>query len=358
MSTEAPAVRFNFAPGPAQLPAAVAAEVAEAVRAYPPSGRSLLELSHHSDAFAEIAATAEADLRALLGIGADHAVLFGNGGARLHYALWPPNLAAADAALGYVDTGHWSRLALAEARCQRRRVRVFDADDAGDYPEVAAADAAECALVHYVSNETLTGLAMPPPAVACPLVCDSTSDFLSAPLDIDRFALVYAGCQKNLGAAGLTVLIARIDRLQEAEILPKGFRYAEQIAARGLGHTPPIVPWFVAARMLRWLRAEGGLDEMRRRARARAQPLYECIDAAGPYRNAIAPRARSVMNVCFQLPDAALEERFLRRAAAQGLAGLRGHPAAGGVRASLYNAMPEAGADALLQFMREFARTA
>ena len=358
MSTEARAGRFNFAPGPAQLPAEVVAEVACAVRAYPPTGRSLLELGHRSDAFAEIAAESEADLRALLDIPDDYAVLFGNGGARLHYALWLPNLAAPDATVGYVDTGHWSRRALAEAQCQRRSVRVLAADAPGDYPDLSDADCADCALVHYVANETLTGLAMPTPAIAPALVCDRTSDFLSAPFDIRRYALVYAGSQKTFGTAGLTALVARRERLQEAEILPAGFRYAAQIAARGLWHTPPVLPWFVASRMLRWIRAGGGLAAMHGRARKRALPLYACIDDGGPYSNAIAARARSLMNVCFRLPDARMQERFLQQAEAAGLAGLRGHAATGGVRASLYNAMPQEGADALLEFMREFARTA
>lgn len=357
MSTSAAPARFNFAPGPAQLPPEVVAQAAEAVRAHPPRGRSILELSHRGETFDAIAAGAEADLRALLGLPDDYAALFLNGGARLHYALWPPNLAAAGDRLGFVDTGHWSRLAIAAARRAGRAVRVFAAPP-GDYPDLAAADTDGLAYLHYVSNETLTGLAMPAPAAACPLVCDRTSDFLSAPFDVRPYALCYAGAQKNLGTAGLTVLAARRDRLRADSGLPPELDYAAQLAAGCRLHTPPVYPWFVCALTLRWLRAQGGLPEMERRARARAGALYADIDASALYRNDVAPRARSRMNVCFRLPDPAREARFAAAAAAAGLLGLRGHPAVGGLRASLYNAMPEAGVDALREFMRDFERTA
>lgn len=358
MSTDAASVRFNFSAGPAQLPDEVHAETAEAIRFHPPSGRPLLELGHRSDAFAEIMSAAEADLRSLLGIPDSFAVLFGNGGARLHYALWLPNLAETTDAIGYVDTGYWSRMAIDEAVCQRREPRILTAPVPTDYPDLSPADSAGLAFVHYVSNETITGLSMPTPQVSCPLVCDRTSDFLSEPFDLSPYAMVYAGSQKNFGTAGLSVLVVRRDCIKEAQVLPRGFRYSVQIEARGLWHTPAVLPWFVASRMLRWIRAQGGLPEMQRRAHARARALYEYIDSSDFYRNDIHARARSRMNVCFFLPDAAREERFLVQAATAGLAGLRGHPVQGGIRASLYNAMPDAGADALLQFLRDFEATA
>ena len=357
MSTSAAPARFNFAPGPAQLPPEVVAQAAAAVRAHPPRGRSILELSHRSATFDAIAAGAEADLRALLDLPADYAVLFLNGGARLHYALWLSNFAAAGDRLGFVDTGHWSRLAIAAARRAGRDARVFAAPP-GDYPDLAAADTEGLAYLHYVSNETLSGLAMPAPAAACPLVCDRTSDFLSAPFDMRPYALCYAGAQKNLGTAGLSVLVARRGLLRADSGLPPELSYAAQLAAGCRLHTPPVYPWFVCALTLRWLRAQGGLPEMARRAQARAAALYADIDASPLYRNELAPRARSRMNVCFRLPDPAREARFAAAAEAAGLLGLRGHPAVGGLRASLYNAMPEAGVDALREFMRDFERTA
>ncbi len=358
MSTSAAPARFNFAPGPAQLPPEVVAQAAAAARAHPPRGRSILELSHRSATFDAIAAGAEADLRALLDLPDDYAVLFLNGGARLHYALWMPNLAAAGDRLGFVDSGHWSRLAVAAARRAGRAPRVFAQAAPGDYPDLAPGAADGLAYLHYVSNETLTGLAMPAPAAACPLVCDRTSDFLSAPHDLRPYALCYAGAQKNLGTAGLTVLAARRDRLRADAGLPPELTYAAQLEAGCRLHTPPVYAWYVCALTLRWIRDQGGLAEMERRARARAGALYADIDASPLYRNDIAPRARSRMNVCFRLPAPALEARFAAAAEAAGLLGLRGHPAVGGLRASLYNAMPEAGVDALREFMRDFERTA
>lgn len=355
MSTEDAPARYNYAPGPAQLPPEVIAEAADAVRAHPPHGRSILELSHRSPEFEAVAARAEDDLRTLLALPDDYATLFLNGGARTHYALWIQNLSAPDDRVGLVDSGFWSRQAIGEAR-RRRDVRVFPAPHPADYPDLARADTENLAFLHYVSNETLTGLSMPAPQAACPLVCDRTSDFLSGPFDIRPYALCYAGSQKNFGTAGLTVLVVRRDALREETGLPGGLSYAAQTAAGCRCHTPPVYPWYVSALMLRWIRDAGGLAEMERRARARADLVYGCIDASSLYANRIAPRARSRMNVCFTLADEALEGPFLRRAEAAGLVGLRGHKEVGGMRASLYNAMPVAGAEALVEFMRDFER--
>ena len=349
MSTEGPA-RYNYAPGPAQLPPEVVAEAADAVRSFPPHGRSILELSHRSADFDAIAEQAEGDLRALLALPDDYAVLFLNGGARAQ------NLSVPDDRIGLVDSGFWSRQAIEEAR-KLRDVRVFpESPDPADYPDLSPGDTDGLAFLHYVSNETLTGLSMPAPQTACPLVCDRTSDFLSGPFDIRPYALCYAGSQKNFGTAGLTVLVVRRDCLREETGLAPGLSYAVQARTGGLYHTPPIYPWYVGALMLRWIRDQGGLEEMERRARTRARLVYDCIDASSLYSNAIAPRARSRMNVCFTLADPELEIPFLQRAEAAGLIGLRGHKATGGMRASLYNAMPVAGAEALVEFMRDFER--
>ena len=356
MSTEDVPARYNYAPGPAQLPPEVVAEAARAVHSFPPRGRSILELSHRGTDFGLIAERAETDLRALLALPDDYAVLFLNGGARTHYVLWAQNLTAPDDRIGLVDSGFWSRLAIGEAK-KLRDVRVLpESPDPADYPDLTPNDADGLTFLHYVSNETLTGLAMPAPQATCPLVCDRTSDFLSEPFDIRPYALCYAGSQKNFGTAGLTVLVARRDCLREETGLAPGLSYAVQDRARSLYHTPPVFPWYVSALMLRWIRDQGGLEEMERRARARARLVYDCIDASSLYANRIAPRARSRMNVCFTLADPDLEAPFLRQAEAAGLVGLRGHERAGGMRASLYNAMPVDGAEALVEFMRDFER--
>lgn len=356
MSTEGGPARYNYAPGPAQLPPEVVAEAAEAVRSFPPHGRSILELSHRGPDFGAIAEQAEADLRALLALPDNYAVLFLNGGARVHYALWVQNLSTPDDRVGLVDSGFWSRQAIEEAR-KLREIRVLpDSPDPADYPDLAPADTDGLAFLHYVSNETLTGLAMPAPQAACPLVCDRTSDFLGEPFDIRPYALCYAGSQKNFGTAGLTVLVIRRDCLREETGLAPGLSYAAQARTGCLYHTPPIYAWYVSALMLRWIREQGGLEEMARRARTRAGLVYDCIDASPLYANAIAPRARSRMNVCFTLAEPGLEDAFLQQAETAGLVGLRGHKVAGGMRASLYNAMPVAGAEALVEFMRDFER--
>ena len=358
MSTEDAPARYNYAPGPAQLPPEVIAEAAEAVRSCSPHGRSILELSHRSPDFDAIAEQAEGDLRALLTLPDDYAVLFLNGGARVHYALWVQNLSTQDDRIGLVDSGFWSRQAIEEAS-RLREVRVLpESPDPTDYPDLALEDTDGLAFLHYVSNETLTGLSMPTPQVVCPLVCDRTSDFLSGPFDIRPYALCYAGSQKNFGTAGLTVLVIRRDCLREQTGLAPGLSYAIQHRAGCRHHTPPIYPWYVSALMLRWIRDQGGLEEMERRAQGRADLVYDCIDASSLYANRISPRARSRMNICFTLADPELDALFLQQAEVAGLIGLRGHKLAGGMRASLYNAMPVAGAEALVEFMRDFERKA
>ena len=356
MSTEDAPARFNYAPGPAQLPPEVIAQAADAVRSFPPHGRSILELSHRSQDFDAIAEQAESDLRTLLALPDDYATLFLNGGARVHYALWIQNLSAPEDRLGLIDSGFWSRQAIEEAR-KLRDVRVLpESPDPVDYPDLTSTDTDDLAFLHYVSNETLTGLSMPPPKAGCPLVCDRTSDFLIEPFDIRPYALCYAGSQKNFGTAGLTVLVVRRDCLREETALTPGLSYTVQARTGCLYHTPPIYAWYISALMLRWIRDQGGLEEMERRAQARASLVYDCIDASSLYANHIAPRARSRMNVCFTLENSELETAFLQRAEAAGLVGLRGHKVTGGMRASLYNAMPVAGAKALVEFMRNFER--
>ncbi len=358
MSTEAAATLFNFAPGPAQLPPEVLAQAADAVHGYPPHGRSILELSHRSPTFDTIAQQAEEDLRQLLQLPDDYAVLFLNGGARVHYALWLDNLTTSESRLSFVLGGFWSELAYAEARRHREHIQAVQAASSTDFQELAADTLADFEYVHYVSNETLTGFRMPAPQAPGRLVCDRTSDFLSEPFDIRDYAMCYAGTQKNLGCAGLTVVVARRDCLLKSTSLPPGLSYAAQLQAGCRVHTPSIFSWYVCALMLRWIVMEGGLKAMQQRAQARAEQLYQCIDASSLYVNEIAPRARSHMNICFNLAQPELESRFLEEAEAAGLLGLRGHSSVGGLRASLYNAMPEAGAAALAEFMQNFERRA
>ena len=357
MSTEAATVRYNFAAGPAQLPKPVLEQAAQAIRAIDDSGRSILELSHRSGEFDAIAERAESDLRQLLAIDPKYAVLLLASGARTHYGLWPLNLSAPDAHLGMIQSGYWSRMAADEAERFRTVVRLVQ-NDPSDYSQWDVAEAEGFDYAHYVSNETLSGLAMPTPELPCLLVCDRTSDFLSEPFDLQPYAMCYAGAQKNFGCAGLTIVIVNRELLREDTGLPAGLDYLTQMQHQCRFHTPATYAWYVASLYLRWIRNEGGLEAMAQRARARAQLLYECIDTSSLYTCHIAPRARSRMNVCFQLTEESLLETFLEQAESQGLAGLRGHSAVGGLRASLYNAMPIAGAEALASFMHEFERTA
>ena len=352
---------YNFAAGPAALPTEVMERIRDEWLDWQGNGASVIEVSHRGKPFLRVAEQAEQDLRDLLSIPADYAVLFMQGGASAQFALVPMNLAAPDATVDYLNTGYWSAKAIAEAR---RYCRVHVAADVGaPYARVPApsdiAYSGRAEYVHYTPNETIGGVefADVPETGGVPLVADMSSNILSRPIDVSQYALIYAGAQKNIGPAGLVVVIVRRDLLGRARAgTPTVFDYRAVAAEHSMLNTPPTFAWYAAGLVFQWLKARGGVAAIERQNRAKAQALYAAIDASPFYRNRVAPEARSRMNVVFQLARPELDEEFLRRADAAGLKSLKGHRVAGGMRASLYNSMPAEGVAALVDFMREFER--
>lgn len=352
---------YNFSAGPAALPLPVLEQARDELVEWQ-EGSSVMEVSHRSRAFMAVAERAESDLRDLLAVPPDYRVLFMQGGATAQFAAVPMNLAAEGARAGYVNTGHWSGRAIAEAR------RFVDAgivadEAASGYMTVPAADAVAPrpgdAYLHYTPNETIGGVEFPyiPESGDVPLVADMSSTILSRPLEVSRFGLIYAGAQKNIGPSGLTVVIVRDELVQGARIgTPVVFDYRSVADAGSMLNTPPTFAWYFAGLVFQWLKREGGVAEMGRRNRAKADALYAAIDASSFYSNPVAKDCRSWMNVPFRLADPELEKAFLAQAGAAGLTNLAGHRAVGGMRASLYNAMPIEGVRALVDFMREFER--
>lgn len=354
---------WNFSAGPATLPLPVLEHARRELLELPGAGASVLEISHRSRAFEAIVEEAEANLRELLGVPSTHRVLFLQGGASLQFAMAPMNLLPAGATAEYVLTGSWSRKALAEAeRLGRARV-VWDGADGGDatVPDLGAlALDPDAAYLHVTSNETIQGVQLPDgfePEGGAPLVCDASSDFLSRPIPVERYGLLYAGAQKNAGPAGLTIVLIREDLLERIPPgLPTMLDYRTHVEHGSLYNTPPTFAIYVFLLVTRWLRDEiGGLERMHARNREKAALLYGAIDASeGFYRGHAAREARSLMNVTFRLPSEELERTFLAEAAEHGLLGLAGHRSVGGIRASIYNAMPLEGVRALRDLMDDF----
>jgi len=354
---------FNFAAGPATLPAEVLEQVRDELLDWQHSGTSVMEVSHRGKAFMAVAQEAEALLRELLGVPQSHRVLFLQGGATGQFAAVPLNLAREDSTVDYLNTGHWSQRALREAQRYTARVNIAADESASGYTTVPEPQALRltpaAAYVHYTPNETIGGVEFPyiPETHAVPLVADMSSTLLSRPLEVARFGLIYAGAQKNIGPAGLVVVIVRADLTGRARRgTPAVWDYQAMADDHSMLNTPATFAWYVAGLVLRWLKAQGGLAVIGERNRRKAQLLYEAIDTSGFYRNPVAVGCRSWMNVPFTLADARLDEEFLAGARAAGLANLAGHRSVGGMRASLYNAMPLAGVMALIAYMREFAR--
>ncbi len=354
-----PRQRLSFAGGASALPPEVLAEVRDAIGEWNGCGQSILELAFTEHDFTAIQEEAEADLRALLALPGGYRVLFLAGGAFAQFRLVPLNLLAAGDGAAYVDTGLWSQRAIEEAACLSRV--TIAARGRNHVPPVATWDIpADAAYCHITGNETADGVQFHqfPTLARAPLVADLTADLLTAPLTVERFGLIYASAQKNLGAAGLTLVILREDLLGKGrEGIPAPLDYARQAAAASRVNTPPMFALFVAGRMLKWLRRQGGLEAAAERCRERSDLLYAAITASDLYRCPVAAPDRSQISVCFHLANPALEPEFLAQAARRGLWYLRGHPARGGLRACLYNAMPLATAAALADFMAEFAHT-
>jgi phosphoserine aminotransferase len=355
---------WNFSAGPATLPLPVLERARDELLSLPGAGASILEISHRSKALEAVIEEAESNLRDLLGIPASHRVLFLQGGASLQFSMVPMNLLRHSLApAAYVVTGSWGAKAVAGARKEGEVVVCWDGAPGGytEVPDLGRLDVPEdAAYLHVTSNETIHGVELPPgsePAAGPPLVCDASSDFLSRPLPIERYGLLYAGAQKNAGAAGVTVAIVQEELLARIpDGLPTMLDYRTYAEHRSLYNTPPSFAIYVLMLVTRWLRDEvGGLDKMHDHNREKAALLYEAIDASGGfYRGHASPSARSLMNVTFHLPTEELESRFLDEAADRGLVELRGHRSAGGIRASIYNAMPLDGVRALRELMDDF----
>ncbi|HEY8229212.1 MAG TPA: 3-phosphoserine/phosphohydroxythreonine transaminase [Rhodanobacteraceae bacterium] len=354
---------WNFSAGPAAMPEEVLKRAQQELLEWNGARASVMEVSHRGKAFMEMAARTEADLRELLGIPSNYKVLFLQGGATQHFAQVPMNIAADGQRADYIVNGHWGEKAASEAALYAVPHVAASSKENGyrSIPDRASWELdPKAAYVHITTNETIHGVEMRdiPEVDDVPLVADMSSDILSRPLDVSKFGLIYAGAQKNIGPSGLVVMIVREDLLQRhPRPLPRIFRYAEYAAADSMLNTPNTWGWYLAGLTFQWLKEQGGLAEMGRRNRAKAESLYQAIDGSGGYySNRVEPAARSRMNVIFNLHDAALEPTFVAEAAEAGLLALKGHRALGGIRASIYNAVPIEGVRALCGFMAEFRR--
>jgi len=353
---------YNFSAGPAVLPEEVLRQAQEEMLDWHGSGMSVMEMSHRGKEFISIAETAEADLRALLAIPANYKVLFLQGGATLQFAMVPLNLLRGKATADYIHTGEWAKKAIGEARkfCS---VNIAASAEDRKFTYAPAQGAwrlsADAAYVHYTGNETIGGVEFQwiPDVGAVPLVCDLSSSLLSRPLDVSRFGLIYAGAQKNIGPAGLTIVIVREDLLGHAPAAtPSMLDYKVQADSQSMYNTPPTYAVYVAGLVFQWLKRRGGLAEMERVNIVKSNLVYDLLDRSEFYRSPVAREDRSRMNIPFTLPDEKLDEEFLKQAKANGLLQLKGHRSVGGMRASIYNAMPLAGVQVLVDFMQTFER--
>ena len=355
---------FNFSAGPAVLPLEVLEQARDEMTDWNGSGMSVMEVSHRGKAFVATAQQAEADLRELLSIPASYKVLFLQGGATAQFSAVPLNLAAEGATVSYVNTGAWSKKAIGEAKRYNKVSVAADAADSG-YNSVPPQSGWKVdpgsAYLHYTPNETIGGVEFPfvPSIGAMPLVADMSSTILSRPTDVSRFGLIYAGAQKNIGPSGITVVIVREDLVGKARAgTPTVLDYKAMADEGSMLNTPPTFGWYFAGLVFKWLKRQGGVAAMAERNRAKADKLYGAIDGSGGfYRNPVEKSARSWMNVPFTLARPELDKEFLAQASQAGLKNLEGHRSVGGMRASLYNAMPLEGVNALVAFMQEFART-
>jgi phosphoserine aminotransferase len=353
----------NFSAGPAALPLEVLQQIQSELLDWQGSGMSVMEISHRSKAFIRVAEQAEQDLRDLLAIPGSYRVLFLQGGASGQFSAVPLNLASADATVDYVNTGNWSKRAIAEAQRYCAHVNVIADAAASGYNnvpvEVTWKRSANAAYLHYTPNETIGGVSFPfiPAASDVPLVADFSSSILSGPLDVTRFGVIYAGAQKNIGPSGLCVVIVREDLLERARAVTPSIWNWRQMAADGsMSNTPNTFGWYVAGLVFQWLKGQGGLASMGERNRRKAEALYSVIDGSGFYRNPVAREDRSIMNIPFTLAKPDLDKLFLGDAKEAGLTNLEGHRSVGGMRASIYNAVTPDAVAALVTFMQEFER--
>ena len=353
---------YNFCAGPATLPESVLAQARDELLDWQGTGMSVMEMSHRSDEYVEIARQAEQDLRELMSIPEEYAVIFTQGGASSQFAAIPLNLAGPGERADYINTGIWSKKAIAEGK-RFANVHVAASSESQGFktiPDPTQWDLSrDAAYVHYTPNETIGGLEFDfiPETGGVPLVADLSSTIMSRPLDVSRFGMIYAGAQKNIGPSGLVVVIIRKDLLGRGQAsMPTMFNYQVMVENESMFNTPATFSWYLAGLVFKWLKAQGGVQAMGELNRRKAERLYGYIDGSGFYDNPIEPRFRSWMNVPFTLADSALNAAFLKGAEEQGLLNLKGHRSVGGMRASIYNAMPLEGVEALVEYMAGFEK--
>ncbi len=352
--------QFNFCAGPAALPTAVLERAQAELLDWQGRGVSVMEMSHRHPAYMAMVADAETKLRQLMGIPENYKVLFLQGGATAQFALLPLNLLGQKTSADYIDTGIWSTKAI-DAMAPYAKAKVVASSQSNNHLQVPTQAQlelnADAAFVHYCPNETIGGLAFDyvPSTGNVPLVADMSSTILSEPIDVSQFGVIYAGAQKNIGPAGLTLVIVREDLLGQArDDTPRPFNYALQAANDSMLNTPPTYSWYLAGLVFDWLLERGGVSAMAQLNQTKAQTLYQAIDSSRLYSNNIAVANRSKMNVTFSLADAALNAQFLSESEAGGLLNLKGHRSVGGMRASIYNAVPLEAITALVAFMQDF----
>ena len=353
---------FNFSAGPAMLPEEVLKRAQESLLDWRGCGCSVMELGHRSKEFSVITEEIEATLRELVGIPDNYHVLFLAGGATTQFSMVPLNLLSENNSAAYLETGMWSRKARKEA-ARFGKVAIVGKSELidGQYclPDLNQIQlASDCAYVYYTANETVDGIEFQqtPEVGSVPLVSDMTSNFLSRPVEVEKYGIIFASSQKNFGHAGVTLVIIRDDLIGRAQkIAPVLLDYKLQVENDSRANTPPTFAWYFAGLMFDWIKEQGGVAVMAQRSKEKINKLYQFIDGSDFYQNNIHPSCRSMMNVPFTLHDEALDEEFLKQAKAHQLLNLKGHRAVGGMRASVYLAMPEQGVDALVAFMNEFA---
>lgn len=354
--------KFNFCAGPAALPEAVLAQARDEMLDWHSRGLSIMEMSHRADEMVGIASEAEKDLRDLLRIPDNYKVLFLQGGASMQFSAIPLNLLPAGGSADYLNTGQWSKKAIEEAR-RFGNVNVVASSKETNFSTIPAFDSWQldknAAYFHYTPNETIGGVEFHwiPDTGNVPLVADMSSTILSRPIDVSRFGVIYAGAQKNIGPAGLTIVIVREDLLGNArDITPTMLDWKVAADNDSMYNTPPTYAWYLAGLVFKWLKAQGGVEGMAMQNDRKAKRLYDYIDSSGFYRNPVELQSRSWMNVPFTLRDETLDKPFLQEAEAAGLLNLKGHRSVGGMRASIYNAVGEDAVEALITHMQDFAR--
>jgi phosphoserine aminotransferase len=351
---------FNFSAGPAMLPAEVLARAGDEMLDWRGSGMGVMEMSHRGKEFIGIHAEAEKDLRELLAVPANYKVLFLQGGATLQFAQVPMNLLRGKGKADYVATGEWSKKAIKEAKAYCDvHIAASSEDRNFTYAPKQWDVRKDAAYVHFCSNETIGGVEFFEfPQTPAPVVADASSHFLSRPIDVSKFGLIYAGAQKNVGPAGITIVIVRDDLIgQAAKGTPSVMDYKAQADADSMLNTPPSYSIYIAGLVFKWLKHQGGLAAVEKKNVEKANLLYEFLDGSQYFKNPVAKEDRSRMNVPFTLKDAKLDEDFLKGAVKEGMVQLKGHRSVGGMRASIYNAMPLEGVQRLVSYMREFEKT-